>query len=351
MTVPLPLATLGSRFLTLLDAEKAHQATIHLLKKGARASVRVQSNDRLGVAVAGLEFPNPVGLAAGFDKNAEVPDAMLALGFGFVEVGAVTPKPQPGNEKPRVFRLRHNRAVINRYGFNNDGLDAIGRRLEARSNRKGIVGINLGANKDSEDRTEDYVTSLKRLEPHVSFCTVNISSPNTPGLRALQGRAALDDLLSRVTAARTTDKPLFLKIAPDLTDEDKADIVASAKAHNISGLIVSNTTISRDGVAGHPDAGQAGGLSGAPLFRLSTEVLRDFSRELAGDIPLIGVGGIFSARDAYKKILAGASLVQLYTALIYEGPGLPSDIIRKLPEFLDADGFDSIKEAVGADVH
>ncbi|WP_306251626.1 quinone-dependent dihydroorotate dehydrogenase [Parvularcula sp. IMCC14364] len=350
MTIPIPLATLGSRFLTLLDAEKAHQATIHLLKKGARPHVRVKDDKRLHINVAGLEFANPLGLAAGFDKNAEVPDAMLTLGFGFVEVGAVTPRQQTGNDKPRVFRLRHNRAVINRYGFNNDGLEAIGKRLEKRASKPGIVGINLGANKDSEDRTEDYVTSLKRLEPHVSFCTVNISSPNTPGLRALQDRTALDDLLSRVAAARVTEKPLFLKVAPDLTDEDKADIVASAKQHGISGLIVSNTTITRAGVEAHPDAGEAGGLSGAPLFRLSTEVLRDFARELSGDLPLIGVGGIFSARDAYKKILSGASLVQLYTALIYQGPGLPSEIIRKLPEFLEADGFSSVGEAVGADV-
>ncbi len=351
MKVPLPLSSAGAKLLTLLDAEVAHKTTISLLRQGFFPSVRQVPDKRLATEVAGLSLRNPLGLAAGFDKNAEVPDAMLSLGFGFVEVGAVTPKPQRGNDRPRVFRLRHQRAVINRYGFNNDGLETIRDRLAVRSGRPGVVGINLGANKDSEDRTEDYVVGLKALEPHVDFCTVNISSPNTPGLRALQGRAALDDLLSRVMATRVTKKPLFLKVAPDLTDEDRADIVASAVAHKVSGLIVSNTTITRPGVESAAHGGEIGGLSGGPLFRLSTEVLRDFARELSHKIPLIGVGGIFSGRDAYKKILAGASLVQLYTALIYEGPGLPTKILRELTEFLDADGFDDIVKAVGAEVH
>ncbi len=347
MRVPLPLATMGAKFLTLMEAEQAHKTTVKLLKQDFQPAITPVTSDRLKTSVAGLNFDNPLGLAAGFDKNAEVPDAMLGLGFGFVEVGAVTPRPQPGNDRPRVFRLRHDRAVINRYGFNNEGLEKIHERLAARQGRGGIVGINLGANKDSEDRTADFVTGLEKLEPVVDFATINISSPNTPGLRALQGKASLDDLLSRVVAVRKTDKPLFLKVAPDLTDEDKADIVASAREHSISGLIVSNTTITREGLSPIPEANEKGGLSGAPLFYLSTEVLRDFHDELKGAMPLIGVGGIFSARDAYKKILAGASLLQLYTGLIYEGPGLPTRILEGLLEFLDADGFDNIEQAVG----
>jgi dihydroorotate dehydrogenase len=342
------MARFGAKALTLIDAEAAHHATIDFLKKDILPAVTPVRDPGLAIDVAGLAFDNPLGLAAGFDKNAEVPDQMLGLGFGFVEVGAVTPKPQPGNPRPRVFRLRQDRAVINRYGFNNDGLEKIAGRLATRKDRGGIVGINLGANKTSEDRTEDYVTGLKALEHHVDFCTVNISSPNTPGLRALQGREALDELLMRVMAARTTTTPVFLKVAPDLTDEDKADIVASAAKNDIDGLIISNTTITRPDSLLPRHAKEAGGLSGAPLFHLSTEVLRDFALALEGTIPLIGVGGVFSARDAYKKILAGASLVQLYTALVYEGPGLPTDILKGLVEFIEVDGFDSVVEAVGA---
>ena len=249
-----------------------------------------------------------------------------------------------------MFRLRDDRAVINRYGFNNDGLEVIRKRLLARRKKPGLVGINLGANKDSDDRTEDYVTGLIALEESVDFCTVNISSPNTPGLRALQGRAALDDLLSRVMAVRAGTLPVFLKVAPDLTDEDKTDIVASALASGIDGLIVSNTTITRPSTLRSPRTGETGGLSGAPLFHLSTEVLRDFAKALGGQLPLVGVGGVFSARDAYRKILNGASLVQLYTALVYEGPGLPTEILKGMLEFLEADGFETIREAVGADL-
>ena len=245
--LPLPLANFGARLLALSDPETAHKATISLLKKNALPKLTIPKNPVLATTIAGLKFPNPLGLAAGFDKNAEIPDQMLALGFGFVEVGAVTPQPQPGNPSPRVFRLRHDRAVINRYGFNNDGLDVIAARLAARK-RHGIVGINLGANKDSEDRTQDYVTGLQELEPHVDFCTINISSPNTPGLRALQGKGPLLDLLTRVIAARKA-VPVLLKIAPDLTDEDKADICAAALEAKIDGLIISNTTIARPKLA------------------------------------------------------------------------------------------------------
>jgi dihydroorotate dehydrogenase len=335
-----------TKALRLLPPEPAHRATINLLKTPLAPRSRLVEDAILKTKVGTLALPNPLGLAAGFDKNAEVPGALLRLGFGFIEVGAVTPKPQPGNPSPRVFRLEAERAVINRYGFNNDGLAVIAERLERQHAYPGIVGINLGANKDTEDKVQDYVTGLKRLERHVAFLTINISSPNTAGLRDLQGKAALDDLLSRVLAARETTTPVFLKVAPDLSDKDKADIAASAFGAGIDGLIVSNTTLSRTGLSGS-HAGEAGGLSGAPLFHLSTEVLRDFARELGGKVPLIGVGGIRSAQDALVKIKAGASAVQLYTALVYDGPGLVRNILKELPSLLRAEGLASMAEAVG----
>ncbi len=353
MKSPLFLADLGSKAMAAVDAETAHRLTVRLLKSGAGPKIRVK-NPRLATNVAGLYFANPLGLAAGFDKNAEAPDAVLGLGFGFVEVGAVTPRPQAGNAKPRVFRLRADAAVINRYGFNNDGLEIIARRLQARRRTgaaSGIVGINLGANKDSLDRAQDYVTGVTRLAGVVDFYTVNISSPNTPGLRALQDKAALSDLMSRVLAARgaaAPETPVFLKIAPDLADEDKADIASLVKSLAIDGLIISNTTIARPTFLRSGNAHEAGGLSGKPLFAPSTALLREFYAALGVDVPLIGVGGVSSARDAYEKILAGASLVQLYTALVYEGPGLPSRILKDLPGFLDADGFETVADAVGA---
>lgn len=343
------LSGLATKALTALPPEEAHRMTIRMLKSPLAPKQEMPSEASLAVDLAGLSLPNPLGMAAGFDKNAEVPDALLGLGFGFVEVGAVTPLPQPGNAQPRVFRLRSDEAIINRYGFNNDGLDAIGARLKARAGRGGIVGINLGANKTSEDRAGDYVRGLEALEHHVDFLTVNVSSPNTAGLRDLQGRAALTDLLKRVIAARTTSKPVFVKVAPDLTDEDKADIVAAVREAGIDGLIVSNTTLDRSKVSG-PHAGEAGGLSGRPLFHPSTEVLRDFARETEGTVPLVGVGGIFSAADAFAKIKAGATAVQLYTALVYKGPGLIRDIVTGLPPLLKAEGYPSVHEAVGADL-
>lgn len=349
MNVPFFLADLGSKALTALDAETAHRMTIRMLKAGLGPKAQF-ATPRLAVEVAGLSFPNPLGLAAGFDKNAEAPDAILDMGFGFVEVGALTPRPQAGNPRPRVFRLRDDAAVINRYGFNNDGLETIAARLKTRQ-RRGIVGANLGANKDSADRTEDYVACIKALAGLVDFYTVNISSPNTPGLRALQGKDALAGLLTRVLAACEAaggSAPVFLKIAPDLTDEDKADIAETVRALAIDGLIVSNTTIDRPATLRSRHVEEAGGLSGKPLFAPSTKLLREFYAELKGAVPLIGVGGVSSARDAYEKILAGASLVQLYTALVYEGPGLPLRILRELPAFLDADGFENIADAVGA---
>jgi len=346
---PFFLADLGAKAMAALGPEEAHRLTVRLLKKGWGPRTDL-ATPRLAVEFAGLSFPNCLGLAAGFDKNAEAPDAMLDLGFGFVEVGAVTPRPQPGNERPRVFRLRADAGVINRYGFNNDGLDAVAARLAARQ-RRGVVGVNLGANKDSEDRIGDYAAGVKALAGLVDFYTVNISSPNTAGLRALQGKTALVELMTRVLAARDATPqraPVFLKIAPDLADADKADIAAVAAELSLDALIVSNTTVERPSSLRSAGAREKGGLSGRPLFAPSTKLLGEFHRALGDATPLIGVGGVFSARDAYEKILSGARLVQLYTALVYEGPGLARRILEDLPGFLDADGFRTVSEAVGA---
>ncbi|NOX84190.1 MAG: quinone-dependent dihydroorotate dehydrogenase [Alphaproteobacteria bacterium] len=343
------LADFGAKALTALDPETAHRLTIRMLKSGKGPKARVNT-PQLAIRVAGMDFPNPLGLAAGFDKNAQAANAMLDLGFGFVEVGAVTPHPQPGNPRPRVFRLRDDAAVINRYGFNNDGLEKVAMRL-ARRKKRGLVGVNLGANKDSADRVEDYVKGVAALSGLVDFYTVNISSPNTPGLRALQDKAALNDLMVRVLAERdraAPATPVFLKIAPDLADEDKTDIADVVNALRLDGLIVSNTTCARGSGLRGRHASEAGGLSGKPLFAVSTALLREFYAVLGGRTALIGVGGVSCARDAYEKILAGASLVQLYTAMIYEGPGLPSRILKDLPGFLKADGFQTIADAVGA---
>ena len=344
---------LGLPFLRLLDPEAAHKVTIAALKSGATRIIHPKADDAaLGVDLFGLHFPNPVGLSAGFDKNAEVPDAMLGLGFGFVEVGSITPRPQPGNPKPRIFRLPQQRAVINRLGFNNDGFEAARPRLQQRGRHSGVVGVNLGANKDSDDRQADYVAGVQTLGPFASYITVNISSPNTPGLRALQGREELAGLIAGVDAARhnlPNDPPVLLKIAPDLIAEELEDVAQVVMESAIDGLIVSNTTIAgRDKVSG-AHAGETGGLSGGPLFELSTQVLRDVYRLTEGKLPLIGVGGISSGADAYAKIRAGASLVQLYTALIYEGPGLVGEIKRDLLKYLHTDGYESIVDAIGAD--
>lgn len=342
-------ATLGTQAIRLLEPEAAHRATLRLMASPFAPRLRVRSDPMLRIRIAGIDFPNPLGLAAGFDKNAEVPDAMLRLGFGFVEIGGVTPLPQPGNDRPRVFRLPDDGAVINRYGFNNDGVEAIAARLRRRR-RTGIVGANLGANKDSADRVEDYVKGVKGLEGLVDFYTVNISSPNTPGLRALQDKSALTALLKRVIAARDglgVAAPVFLKIAPDLADADKADIAAAALEEGIDALIVSNTTIARPASLKSPYKDETGGLSGRPLFAPSTALLREFHQSLGGRVPIIGAGGVFSAEDAYEKIRAGASLVQLYTALIYKGPALVAEIVGRLPRLLRRDGFQSLAAAVG----
>jgi len=347
------LHDLGAAALRLFDPETAHGLSIQALKLGL--GPRAGGDDPiLATSVAGLALPNCVGLAAGYDKNAEVPDAMLASGFGFVECGSVTPKPQDGNPKPRLFRLTEDRAVINRMGFNNEGLEAFATRLQRRTRRRGIVGANIGANKDSTDRTADYVTGLQRLWPHASYFTANISSPNTPGLRALQTRAALDELLGRMGEARKAltaahgAKPLFLKVAPDLDDGEIGQIADACLAGGIDALIVSNTTVDRPRTLKSAFAGETGGLSGAPLFQPSTQVLSDFYAATAGRLPLIGVGGIGSGSDAYAKIRAGASAVQLYSVMVFEGPALVTRIKRDLAARLKADGFAGVGEAVGA---
>jgi dihydroorotate dehydrogenase len=340
---------LATKALHGFDPEDAHGLAIRALELGL--GPRAGADDPiLKTKVAGLDLPNPMGLAPGFDKNAQVFRPMLAAGFGFVECGTVTPEPQAGNPRPRLFRLTEDRAVINRMGFNNEGLDAFAARLARRG--AGIIGANIGANKESEDRIGDYVEGLKRLWGLASYFTLNISSPNTPGLRALQTKAALEELLGR--AAETRDAlpaaglvPMFLKVAPDLEDGEVEAIVETVAANGLSGIIVSNTTISRPPLKS-AQAGEAGGLSGAPLTELSTRMLRTFAQASAGRIALIGVGGIGSGADAYAKIRAGACAVQLYSALVFEGPGLVSRIKRELATRLRADGFKSVQDAVGA---
>ena len=330
-----------------LDPERAHGMMIAGLRHMPRRRP-AGSDPRLAIRVAGIDFPNPIGLAAGFDKNAAVPDALLALGFGYVEVGSVTPRPQPGNPKPRLFRLTEDRAVINRMGFNNDGQPAALKRLAARTRSPGIVGVNIGANKDSEDRVADYVAGVKMMAPVSDYLVVNVSSPNTPGLRALQDKPALDALLEAVMAARgTAGPPVFLKMAPDLQPADVDDIASVAIARRIDGLIVANTTIQRPPLRS-PHASESGGLSGQPLRSMALERLRDFRAATGGALPLIAAGGIASGADAYRRIRAGASLVQLYSALVYEGPGLVRRIARELAALLERDGFTHVAEAVGA---
>jgi dihydroorotate dehydrogenase len=301
------------------------------------------------VEVAGLRFPNPVGLAAGYDKDAQVPDQVLGLGFGFAECGSITPLPQEGNPRPRLFRLEEDRAVINRMGFNNRGCEAAMHRLLRRAGRPGIVGVNIGANKDARDRIDDYALMTKAMAPLASYLAVNISSPNTPGLRALQDEGALTALVDAVLAARGDMRvPVFLKVAPDLERADVDAIARIALDRGLDALIVSNTTISRPIlVSAHAD--EAGGLSGAPLREMALQRLRDFRRATGGAIPLIGVGGIGNARDAWTRIRAGASLVQLYSAMVYEGPGIARTMTRGLERLMREDGFKSIAEAVGSE--
>ncbi|MBS0280800.1 MAG: quinone-dependent dihydroorotate dehydrogenase [Proteobacteria bacterium] len=339
---------LATRALRALPAETAHRATVRLVGLLEPLLARPPADDaRLGVSAFGFQFPNPVGLAAGFDKDAEVPDAMLKLGFGFVECGTVTPRPQAGNPRPRLFRLPEDGAVINRMGFNNQGMEAAAARLSARR-KTGIVGINIGANKDSADRIADYAKTFARLASLADYVTVNVSSPNTPGLRGLQNKDELARLLSTLMATRGGSgfKPVLLKIAPDLDEQALDDIAQTVAASGIEGIIISNTTIARPPLKS-AHAQEAGGLSGRPLLAPSTEMLRRMRRRVSANIVLIGAGGIFSGADAYEKIRAGASLVQLYTGLVYEGPGLVTRIKKELLACLTRDGFATIADAVG----
>jgi len=297
--------------------------------------------------VAGIDFRTPVGLAAGFDKNAIAPAQMLSLGFGFVEVGTLTPRAQAGNPRPRLFRLAEDRAIVNRLGFNNHGQPAAFARLQQCSQVHGVIGVNLGANKDSKDRIADYVAGIRSMSPVARHLTINISSPNTPGLRDLQDEGALNDLLAAVQEARTT-KPIFLKVAPDLADGDAERIVKAAIDHRIDALIVGNTTVSRPPLRSK-HGGESGGLSGAPLKALALQSLRRFRAASGGEIPLIGVGGIATADDAWERIRAGASLVQLYTAMVYEGPGIARRIAGGLAERVEREGMRNIAEAVGSE--
>ncbi len=326
------LEGLARPFLHALDPETAHRATILALKSAVLPRPRPDDPD-LAVEAFGLRFPNPVGMAAGFDKHAEAVDSLLSLGFGFVEIGTVTPRPQPGNPRPRLFRLTRDRAVINRFGFNSEGHAVVAARLRARAHRGGIVGVNIGANKDSDDKAADYVAGIAAFADVASYFTINVSSPNTPGLRDLQQADALDDLLARVTGARdaqTARRPLLLKIAPDLTLEELDDVVRVARARRIDGMIVSNTTIARPASLAESQRVEAGGLSGRPLFELSTRMLAETARRVEGQFPLVGVGGIDSADTAREKLAAGATLVQLYSSLVYEGVGLVARIKRGL---------------------
>lgn len=316
-----------------VDAETAHNLSLAALRTGAGLIFACPNHEELATQVAGIRFPNPIGLAAGYDKNCEVPGALLSLGFGFVETGTVTPKAQPGNPKPRLFRLEPDAGIINRFGFNNVGHAVFLERLRKHDAPEGVVGVNIGANKDSADRIADYEAGVRTFAPHAAYLAVNISSPNTPGLRALQSRAELAELLTRVASARPKGKgartPIFLKIAPDLTDEELSDIAEVVLDRKIDGIIVSNTTLARPNLRS-PYSGEVGGLSGKPLFHRSTVVLARMRRLVGPDLPLIGVGGIDSTQAALEKIRAGADLVQIYSGLVYRGPGLPCDIVAGL---------------------
>ena len=349
------LHDVAARALHAFDPEDAHGWAIRGLKMGLGPRESGPDDPILAVRIAGLDLPNCVGLAAGFDKNAEVPDAMLAAGFGFVEAGTVTPLAQAGNPRPRLFRLTEDQAVINRMGFNNGGLDPFARRLKARQDKGGVVGANIGANKDASDRIEDYATGLTRLWGLSDYFTANISSPNTPGLRALQTKAALEELLGRISETREAmkvasgaDYPIFLKVAPDLEDGEVEAIVEAVVDAGLDAIIVSNTTIARPDTLRSAQAKEGGGLSGAPLLEPSTQVLKRFHAAAAGRVALIGAGGITDGAGAYAKIRAGARAVQLYSALVYGGPGLVTRIKRDLAARLRADGFAAVEDAIGA---
>lgn len=355
------LFPLARPFIHALDPERAHSLTVSALSKGLSSNIGMsQSYKRLRTNVFGLNFDNPIGLAAGFDKDAEAISGALKLGFGFVEAGTVTPKAQPGNPKPRLFRLSADRAVINRFGFNNKGMDAFAGRLQNLRRPTcaggGIVGANVGANKNTDDKAADYVACIDRLYGLSDYFTINVSSPNTPGLRSLQSKSALEDLVGRCLAVRkehvaqgAVSIPILLKIAPDLTSDDIEDIAASVIGMDLDGLIVSNTTIARPKSLKSGDKNEAGGLSGAPLMKPSTEMLRSMYVATKGQKPIIGVGGVQTAADAYEKIRAGASLVQIYSAMVYQGPGMVERLKRELNQLLARDGHKTVSDAVGAD--
>ncbi|NDV02353.1 quinone-dependent dihydroorotate dehydrogenase [Pseudoroseicyclus tamaricis] len=330
-----------------MEPERAHNLALRALRLGLGPRTGPVTSSRLTTSVGGLLLPNPLGLAAGFDKNGEALDALARMPFGFAEIGAITPRPQPGNPRPRLFRLTEDRAAINRFGFNNRGMDDVAARLAWRP--PGVLGLNIGANKDSEDRAADFAAVLSRCGDLVDFVTINISSPNTERLRDLQGKDALAALLEQVMTARaelSTIVPVFLKIAPDLSEAELEDIATLAEQTRLSGLIATNTTLSREGLTS-PLAREAGGLSGAPLFEKSTRVLAQLSGMTS--LPLIGVGGVASAQDAYDKIQAGASAVQMYTGLVFGGLNLPGEILEELDALLARDGFANVREAVGTD--
>lgn len=339
-----------------LPPEKAHHLAIEALQRGLVPAGRTAQDDRLRMKLFGLDFANPVGMAAGFDKNAEAIAPLLAQGFGFVEAGTVTPRPQAGNPQPRMFRLGKDEAVINRLGFNNQGAEFFISRLAQRPKNKGIVGANIGRNRDSEDANADYVLLLGLVSPYCDYVTINVSSPNTQGLRAMQQKRALESLLSALIHKRSEiakgggkTVPMLLKIAPDLEMHELEDVAAVALEQKVDGLIISNTTIRRPNNLQSAARSEQGGLSGKPLFELSTQVLRDMYRLTQGKIPLVGVGGISSGADAYSKIRAGASLVQLYTALVYQGFGLVRSINRELLMLMERDGLTHISQAIGSE--
>ncbi|KAL4443365.1 hypothetical protein ABPG75_011102 [Micractinium tetrahymenae] len=360
------LASATGPLVRLFDVETSHKMGILAAKLGFFPRETRPDPPSLRTTVWGREFPNPLGVAAGFDKDAEVVEPLLGLGFGFVEVGSITPLPQPGNPKPRAFRLPEFGAVINRYGFNSEGLDAARERLAAFRRRQaeqgaafpgGMLGVNLGKNKTSEDAAADYSTGVTKLGEFADYLVINISSPNTPGLRSLQGRQELETLVRSVKQTRDGMKwdargppPLLVKIAPDLTEADMSDIASVALEQGVDGLIVSNTTITRPGaIAEHPLGKETGGLSGRPLFEMATEVLREMYTLTGGRLPIVGVGGVSSGADAYAKIRAGASLVELYSAFAFEGPRLVPRVKRELAALLEKDGFASVADAVGTD--
>ena len=341
---------IGRRALFLFDPETAHGMSITALKAGIVPSCAVKPDPRLAQSIAGLTFANPIGMAAGYDKNAEVPEALLRLGFGFVEIGTVTPKAQPGNPKPRIFRLEEDEAVINRFGFNSQGHASVLERLK-RVSPDALVGVNIGANKDSTDRVADYVAGIKAFASVARYFTANISSPNTPGLRDLQARESLVELLTAILGerdrhakAQAPQLPVFLKIAPDLSEEAMDDVAEVALASSLDGLIVSNTTLTRDGLKDQVQARESGGMSGKPLFEKSTIVLAKMRKRLGPKMPIIGVGGVSSAETAAEKIRAGADLVQLYSCMVYEGPELPGRIVRGLSGICASENLKYISE-------